>query len=384
MRRVVVLGGGVGGVTAAVELSKRLSGQAAITLIDREGRHFFPPSYPWVMMGWRNPDRVWRPLTNLKARGVTIRAEDVLAIDPAERQVKTASGVYPYDYLLISLGAQLEPEVIEGFAKGAHHFYDLPDAVRLGEALRRLRQGKLLLAVSRLPFKCPAAPYEVALLIDALLRKRGLRGQVEMVFYTPEPWPTPAAGPSIGQAIEGMLRDRGIEFHGKKEMSHVDTDSRTVHFKGNGQEDYDLLVAVPPHTTCEAVRTSGLAKDGPWIPVDPRTMRTTFDDVYAVGDVTKIPTPSGNVPFLPKAGVFAEGQAKVAARNIAAQILGGATTRWDGHGVCFLETGFGRAGMVQGNFYGDGPPPVRMRSPSHLWHWGKVLVEWRWWGKLFR
>lgn len=383
MRRVVVLGGGIGGVTAAAELSKRLRGLAEVTIVDRDGKHYFPPAYPWLAMGWRKPDQLWKPLVMVKARDVRVRQERVTAIDTAERKVTTDRGEIVYDHLLIALGAQVEPRAIEGLAQAAHHPYDLDGAVRLGHALREFRRGRVLVGISRLPFKCPAAPYEMALLMESYFRQKGKRDQVEMEFFSPEPWPTPSAGESIGRRVEGLLRQRGIGFYAKREMDHVDPESKVVQFKGHGQAPYDLLIAVPPHTTCEAVRDSDLAKDGPWIPVDRYTLRSSYDDVYAVGDVTKIPTPSGKVPALPKAGVFAEGQAKVAARNIAADIAGGQRSQWDGFGTCFLETGHGKAGMVRGNFYGEGPAPS-MRNPGRLWHWGKVFVEKRWWSKRFR
>lgn len=377
MERIVILGGGVGGVVAARHLSKKLDGRAEITLIDKAGKRVFPPSFPWLALGWRAPEQLWRPLSNLRVRNVVVRQSAVLGIRPAERRVVTSAGDVPYDHLLIALGAELKPHAILGFADSARHFYELDAAARLRDALRGFRGGKLVLGISRLPFKCPAAPYEMALLLDFAFRQRGIRDKVEMEVFTPEPWPAPAAGEAIGKAVQRMLEERGIPVHTKWEMDHVDPEARIVHFKGS-QLRYDLLVSVPPHTTCEAVRTSELAKDGPFVPVDRYTMRTSYDDVYAVGDVAKVPTPSGNVPVLPKAGVFAEGHAKVASANIAAGIVGGEGARWDGYGVCFLETGFGKAGLVRGNFFKEGPPEIRMRNPSRLWHWGKVLVERMW------
>ncbi|MDG6898679.1 MAG: NAD(P)/FAD-dependent oxidoreductase, partial [Nitrososphaerota archaeon] len=256
MTRVVVLGGGVGGITAAAKLSKELAGRAEVTLIEKEGTHHFQPSYTWVMMGWRTPDPISRPLSRLKARNLKVRQEEVLAIEPAERRVRTSAGVLPYDYLLIALGAELDPHAIEGFADAAHHPYDLAGAIRLGEALREFKGGKVAVGISRLPFKCPAAPYETALLMDYSFRRKGIRDRVEMEFFTPEPWPTPAAGEGIGKAIEGMLKERDIPLSTKVGMESIDTESRIVHFKGDAQAAYDLLVAVPPHTTCEAVRAS--------------------------------------------------------------------------------------------------------------------------------
>ncbi|OGS48008.1 MAG: hypothetical protein A3K68_00815 [Euryarchaeota archaeon RBG_16_68_13] len=384
MKRIVILGGGVGGVIAARELSRRLRGRSEITLIDKEARHHFPPSYPWLAMGWREPAQLWRPLSDLRAPGVKIRQETVLAIDPKARAVTTSEGSLAYDFLLMALGAELQPSAIEGLGAIAHHTYDLESAVRLRDALREFRGGRVLVGVSRLPFKCPAAPYEMALLMDHEFRRRGIRDRVDFSFFTPEPHPVPAAGAAIGKEVEGLLVARGIEFHAKREIDHVEPEGRTVHFKAGAAETFDLLVAVPPHSTSAAVRTSDLAKDGPWVPVDPYTMRTAYDDIYAVGDVTKIPTPAGHVPFLPKAGVFAHGQATVAARNIAAAILGETGARWDGHGVCFLEVGGGKAGMVRGNFYGGEGPAVRMRGPGRISHLGKVMLERRWLRRHFR
>lgn len=322
-------------------------------------------------------------MDRLRAKYVSVRRGRVAAIRPAERQVTVEGRDLAYDHLVIALGAQLQPAAMEGFEGAAHHPYSLEGAVALGRALRGFRGGKVVIGISKMPFKCPAAPYEMALLMDYDFRRRGMRDKVDMEFFTPEPYPAPAAGEAIGKRVEAMLVSRGIPVNTKREMTHIDSDGRVVHFKGDGQARYDLLVAVPPHGTCEAVRTSGLTKDGPWVPVDPYTLRTSCDDVYAVGDVTKVPTPKGNVPGLPKAGVFAEREAQVVARNIASEITGEAPIRWEGDGVCFLEVGYGKSGMVMGNFYGEGRP-VRMRKPSRLWHWGKVLFERRWLRSRFR
>ncbi len=384
MTNIVILGGGVGGASAAAELSKSLRDTVEITLVDREGKHYFPPSYPWVVMGWRRPDQVWRPLARLKARKVRHRRGEVASIEPEERRVIVDGSELRYDYLLVSLGARLEPSAIEGFEEAALHPYDLQGAIRLGDALSGFKGGKVLVGISRLPFKCPAAPYETALLMDYHFRRIGLRGNVEIEFFTPEPSPLPAAGKAIGEGAAAIMEERDIPLHTKKDMDHIDSESRLVYFKGDSKMEYDLLVAIPPHTTCDAVRNSDLTKDGPWIPVDRHTMQSSFDDVYAVGDVTSIKTPSGNVPTLPKAGVFAEGQSKTACQNIVSEIVGGGLHRWDGYGMCFLETGFGRAGMVRGNFYGEAEPAISMRRPGRLWHWAKVLLERRWLGRHFR
>jgi sulfide:quinone oxidoreductase len=384
MDRVVILGGGVGGIIAARAISKHLSDRAEVTLLDKEGKHHFPPSYPWVVMGWREPNHTLRATSGLKARSVTHRTEEILSIDPAERRVTTKAGDLPYDHLLVATGAEYDPSAMEGFPEAAHHPYDLAGAVRLGKALRRFRSGTIAVGVSKMPFKCPAAPYETAFLMDYYLRRKGIRDRVDMSFFTPEGQPLPAAGPAIGKSVARLMKGRDISFHAKRETDRIDPEGHRIHFKEGEALDFDLLVAIPPHTTCKAVRDSPLTQDSPWIPVDRHTMRTAYDDVYAVGDVTTIPTPSANVPALPKAGVFAHGQAEVAAKNIVADMEGGEGARWDGVGACFMEIGYGKAGFVRGNFYGEGPPPIRMKGPSRWAHWGKVLFERRWLSKHFR
>lgn len=228
-----------------------------------------------------------------------------------------------------------------------------------------------------MPFKCPAAPYEAAFLIDELLRRRGVTAKVDVV--TAEPQPMPVAGKQIGAQVAGLLTSRQIGFSPARRLQSVDPDGREARFL-DGVEPFDLLVAIPPHHAPAFIANSPLAGPNGWVPVDPHTLRAG-EHVHAIGDVTAIKLPNGMM--LPKAGVFAHAQAEVVADSLAAAARGKqGEARFDGHGSCFLETGGGRAGLASGNFYAEPDPELRMRAPARRWHWGKVLFERRWLSRL--
>jgi len=379
--KILILGGGIGGHVTANLLSKRLGKKHEIVLVDRETQYEFSPSFLWVTMGWREPHQIRRNLSLLEKKGVKYVDGEVLKIDPAERTVKTSAGDITYDYLIVALGADLAPETVPGLSEAAHNFYKLEGAIKLRDATRGLSGGTVVVMVSGTPFKCPAAPYEAALLLDYDLRKRGLKKKVDLQFFTPEPLPMPVAGPVVGNMIEQMLEDRGITYHPNFKPISVDPKKREISFEKGDKMRFDLLIAVPPHKVPNAVKESGLAEGAPWIPVDKSTLRTRYDDLYAIGDVTIIRLFDGMA--LPKAGVFAHNQAEVVAHNVATDIQGGEERKFDGKGYCFIETGFGKAGFASGEFYEE-PRAVSIKSPrvSRVWHWGKILFEkywlWRW------
>lgn len=372
--KVVIVGGGVGGLACAQRLA-RSDGEIEVTLIDKTMRHDFAPSFLWLMTGDRKPDAVSRPLAGLRRRGVELSEAEVTAIDAGGSVLATSAGPVPYDELVLAPGAALAPESVPGLAESAQMFYARDDAERLRDALVQFKGGRVLVVVAAMPFKCPAAPYEAAFLIEDLMRRRGVTTKLDIV--TAEPQPMPVAGPEIGAQVRTMLERRGIGFAPDRKLEAVDADSREARF-ADGREPFDLLVAIPPHRAPDFVAASTIAGPQGWIPVDGATLRTAGDaPVHAIGDVNAIKLPNGMM--LPKAGVFAHGEAEVVAENIAATATGGAPqARFDGHGSCFLETGSGRAGFAKGNFYAEPAPAVRFRKPGRLWHWGKVIVERRW------
>lgn len=377
MTEIVIIGGGVGGLVAAKRLRRSLGGAHRITVIDRAREHLFQPSLLWVADGTRRPERLSRPLTRLNRRGISFRFGAVQGIDLSRRRVRLDDGEVSYDYLLLSPGAELRPDALPGLAQAGRNLYTLDGAAGLNADLSSFAGGRLLVLVAAMPFKCPAAPYEAAMLLEARLRAQGVRGRCEVAVYTPEPQPMPVAGPALGAAVREMLASRGIAYFPGHKPVAVEPGARTIRFETGDVARYDLLVYVPPHAAPVFVVDAGLAPAGGWVKVDPKTLATPFERVWVIGDVTGIPLPNGK--FLPKAGVFAEGQAEVVARNIAAIVRGAApAAAFGGEGACFVEMGDGRAGFATGNFYATPDPDVRLKAPGRRWHWAKVLFERTW------
>ncbi|MCP4203087.1 MAG: NAD(P)/FAD-dependent oxidoreductase [bacterium] len=377
---IVILGGGAGGLVAAHDLRRRLPEKHCIVVIDRAADHQFSSSLLWLMAGQRRAEQIHRPLKRLAAQGIEYHQDEVEAIDVGGRLVRTRSEQFDFDYLIVALGAQLAPETIEGFDKMAHNLYDLNGCEQIRAALETFEGGKIGVLVTSMPFKCPAAPYEAAFLVDTVCRKRGVRAKTEIHLFTPEHQPMPVAGPRLGDAIAEMLRAREIDFHPLYTFQELWPETKEI-VSSDGADEVDLLIAVPPHQVPEVVRAAGLVGVSGWIHVDKKTLRTEHDGVFAIGDVTSIRLPNGKM--LPKAGVFAHSQAKVVAEQIVAEIRGRPSdASFDGKGYCWIELGNGRAGFASGRFYAEPDPQVRMFWPGRFWHWGKVAFE-KWWLRHF-
>jgi len=386
-KTILILGGGVGGLVTANELCRHLPRIHRIVVIDREARHLHNPSLLWLMLGWRAPEHIQADLSRLTRQGIEFIQADIQAIEPTARRVQTSVGEFTGDYLVVALGARPAPELTPGFAEAAHTPYTLEGAIRLRDALREFKGGRIVVAVTGLPYRCPAAPYETAIMIHADLQRRGLREKTDLQVITPEGVPMGTAGPAMVEAVKSLLAERSIPFRPLTGTQSVDATARELVLDSGERVPFDLLAAVPAHRSPQVVRDAGLTNDAGWIPVDAHTLATRFEGVYALGDVTTIPLPGRFKPdrplVLPKAGVFAHRQAEVLAHNLAVAITGrGEPQSFDGFGGCFIELGDGRAGYGEGNFYDPQAPAVTLRPPARRWHWVKMLIEkywlWRW------
>ena len=376
---ILILGGGIGGVVAANRLRKRLGRQHRVVLVDREPSFTLAASFLWVMTGDRRPDQVARPLAGLERKGIEVIRGEVERIDPARREAIVDGRTLQADHLIVALGAQFAPEAVPGLATAGLTFCTLDGSTRLRDALQAVRAGRIVVLTAAPAYKCPAAPYEAAMLIDGLLRRRGVRSAVEIALHSAEPGPMGVAGPEASAAVRAMVEGKGIAYHPSHQIARAE--EGRVLFTDGAAPDADLLVYVAPIKPPAVLAASGLVDGTGWVKVNRNTLETGFPGVYAVGDVTLVPLAMGKP--LPRAGVFAHGQAEVVARNIAHVIAGRIPVeRYDGHGACFIETGSGRAGFGAGNFYAEPLPEVRMRRPGMLWHAGKVLFEkqvmWQW------
>ncbi len=365
-KRILILGGGFGGLTAATSLRSRLGPENEIVIVDRKDSFFMGLAKLWVLTGQRTPEEGKRARTLLEKNGVKFVRAEVNKISLEQRSVLTDAGTLPYDYLVIALGADLAPDLVPGFWEAALNLYDLDQVLRINLELSGLTRGRLVVLISSTPFKCPPAPYEATLLMDDMLRSGGVRDEVQLDVYTAEPMPIPIAGPANSAKLQGWLKDREINLHTNHKPVRIDAEQKEVSFENGAKAAFDLLVAVPPHRCPKVVREAGLTDASGWVPVNPKTLKTAHDHVYAVGDITAVKLPNGLM--LPKAGIFAEAEANVVAEEIAVEVEGGlALAGFDGKGACYVETGGGHATIVRGEFFASPNPKVELAEPSAQW-----------------
>jgi sulfide:quinone oxidoreductase len=376
-RTALVLGAGLGGMVAAQTLRRLLPREHRVVLVEREAQHVFPPSLLWLMVGERSAEAISRPCAHAARPGIELVRGVVSAIDPAAKTAQVGEQTLSGDALVIALGAEYAPQAVPGLAEAGLCIYTLEGASAIRDALERFESGRLVVLTATPQYKCPAAPYEAALLVDSYLRQRGRRDRISIDFYAAEPGPMMVAGAAVSAGVRAMVEARGIGYRPEHQVKSVDPQARRIEFANGAAAEFDLLLYVPPHRAPDAVKAAGLTNESGWIPVDRHTLETRFPGVYAVGDVTVIPLKMGRP--LPKAGVFAHGQAEAVAHTIAHNwTRRGKPGRFEGEGMCFIEAGGGRAGMGSGNFYAEPLPEVRLREPGLLWHGAKVLYEKYW------
>ncbi|HXG35903.1 MAG TPA: FAD/NAD(P)-binding oxidoreductase [Dehalococcoidia bacterium] len=375
-KRVAILGGGMGGVVAANRLRRLLGREHQVLLIDRNVWHVFSPSLTWLMMGWRTSNRITRDLRSLSRKGIEFVCAEVTRIDLENRRLELADQSLEYDYLVVASGTEYGTGNVEGLGR-AWTYYSLDGAEGLQEEISKLREGRIVILVSGLPYKGPASPYEAALLLDYFFWQKRLRDSFDIRVITPEAWPFPVAGREIGEQIVELLGQRNVRFSSRLQVQSVDQEKRLLRFVDGYETGFDLLIASPFQSAPRTVRESGLTGKGNWVPVDAETLATSFEKVYAIGDVAEIYT--ANQLLLPKLGTLAHGQAEVVARNIAAQI-NGSQGDWvfSGQGWTYLDIGYQKGIQIKGDFLAEPEPRVEMQRPSFYWHWARKGYEFLW------
>jgi sulfide:quinone oxidoreductase len=353
--RVVVLGAGFGGLELTTRLSDEFGADVDIVLIDKTDDFVFGFSKLEVMFGRALPEQVRHPYRDFVKPGVQFVKSTIRSIDPNEKRVVTDDGTFDADVLVVALGADLHPEATPGLVEGGNDFYTEAGAFALRDVLANFGGGRVIVAVTSTPFKCPPAPSETALLMHDFLTERGLRDQSEIALVMPLPVPIPPS-PEASQVLLAAFAERGIDFHPQTLVTALDPERRVAILGDDREMPYDLFLGVPTHRVPAVVAESGMTVDG-WIPVNPQTLETQFPDVYAVGDVTSVGTP--------KAGVFAEGQAVVAADGISARIRGTTdASTYDGRGICYLEFGAHQVAKVDVTFSAGQAPQGAFEAPS--------------------
>jgi sulfide:quinone oxidoreductase len=358
MKRVLILGGGFGGLAAAHRLKQKLAADDEVILVDRRSHFMVGFRKTWALVGESTLEAGQRSIDSLTKIGVRVIHDSVTAIDPANRKASVGNEQIEADALIVALGAELAPEIVPGLKEHAFNVYDPQDIPRAAQALADFKGGRLSLGIFGVPYKCPAAPYEMSLLIRDSLKARGVK--VSMEVFTPQPMSLPILGQAGCNLIEGRLEDKGITFLPNHKATAVEAGQVVF---ADQKRPYDLLLGVPPHRPPAVVRESGLVDASGWVPVNPRTTETQFPGVYAIGDVVQLAMANGKP--LPKAGVFAEAMGETAAERIIAGFKGQEpSATFDGEGGCYLEVGTGLAMKVQGNFLAEPEPEVILTEAS--------------------
>lgn len=359
MVRAVVLGGGFGGLAAATEFRSRLSPDDEVVLVDRGESFAMGFAKLWDLAGMRPLAEGTRRLADLARSGIRVVRAEVTAVDAAARRVETDAGPLDADALVVALGSRpAPPHRALLTAPGAHDLYDKAALPGIRADLAAVASGRVVVAILGAPYPCPPAPYEAALIVDSLLRERGVRDGVDVVVTTPQPMTLPVAGVDASRYVAEHLDGHGVGLRAGHRVTGVDGDARRVAFADREPLAYDVLLGVPADALPEAL--AGLAGASGWLEPDPATLLVA-EGVAAVGDCTRIPTATAQ---LPHAGVFAAAQGRVAARNLLAALRGEPGERFDGHGYCFLELPGEQVAYVEGDFYAD-PPDVRLTPADH-------------------
>ncbi|MDP4213405.1 MAG: FAD/NAD(P)-binding oxidoreductase [Bacteroidota bacterium] len=352
--RVVVPGAGFGGLELSSILSDTIGDELDLTLIDQNDSFYFGFSKLDVMFGRKSSDAVKIPYSSIVKPGVQFRKETITSIDPVMKRVTTRNSVYEADVLVIALGANYDIRATPGLAECGDQYYSFEGAEKLREVIPRFSKGHAIVGVCGAPFKCPPAPSEAALMLHDYLSHAGVRDACTISLVIPFGSPIPPS-PDSSKALIKAFAERNIRFIPQRKVSSLDESKKVAILDDGTEMPFDLFLGIPKHVAPDVVLQSGMTENG-WIPVDRANLLTKFPNVYAIGDVTSVGTP--------KAGVFAEGAAKIAAASIIAAFHGKEnTTAYTGAGSCYIEFGKGEVGRVDVDFF-SGPKPVGIHQDA--------------------
>ena len=353
--RVVVLGAGFGGLELSTMLSEASGGEIEVTLIDKDDSFVFGFSKLDLMFGREKPNAVRMAYRDIAKSGVRVLRETITAIDPETRRVTTDAGTHEADILVVALGADYDFDATPGLAEGGNEFYSVAGAEQLAEIIPTFSRGHAVIGVCGAPFKCPPAPSECALLLDEELTARGVRDACQISFVIPLPSPVPPS-PEASAALGAAFAERDIRLITGRRVNALDPGRKVAVLDDGDELPFDLFLGVPKHRAAEVVIASDMTEDG-YVPVDSATLETRFPGVYAVGDVA--------TAGVPKAGVFAEGAARIVSQALLAKSQGGEPPGPHlGRGTCYIEFGRGRVGSVDIDFLSGPSRTGTFNAPS--------------------
>ncbi len=387
MKNIVILGSGTAGTIMANKLRKSLPAKTwNITLVDRERNHYYQPGFLFIPFGSYSESDVVKPKAGFLPSGVNVIYTDIDKIEPQQNHVLLAKNKsLGYDFLIIATGAQLKPDETPGlkdklYYKNIFDFYTLAGSLALFELFKTWKGGKLVMAITELPFKCPVAPIEFVCLAEAFFEKKGMREKIDITFVTP--LSGAFTKPVCSDVLTEVLEKKGIKIVTDFYIERIDNDTKTLISYDGKEVPFDVLVIVPVNKGDDMIERSGLGDDLNFVPVNKHTLQhEVYYNIFAVGDAAAIPTS--------KAGSVAHFAADVLFENIMSAINGKPLeAKFDGHSNCYIETGYGKATLVDFNYDTEPLPgtyplagigPFKLLSITRINHWGKLMFRWIYW-----
>ncbi len=389
MKNLVILGAGTAGTTVANSLRKKLPDDWSLKIIDPDSEHLFQPDLIFVPFDMQEPEKTYRPRKNTLGKGVEWLQRKVELIEPESNRVVLADGeTVPYDLLVIATGSHIRPDETPGllgdeWQKSIFDFYTLEGAVALRDALAKFDGGRIAVNIVEMPIKCPVAPLEITFLTESFFTQKGMRNDVELVYVTP--LDGAFTKPIASDALSNMLTDRDIKVESEFNTAEVDADRKVLRSYDEREVPYDLLITIPTHMGAELVEASGLGDELGFVPTHKNTLISdAHDNIFVLGDATNLATS--------KAGSVAHFQAEVLVDNILHTIKGESPKAcFDGHANCFIESGYGRAMLIDFNYDQEPLPgvypmpkvgPFSLLRESKFNHWGKLMFRYVYWHAL--
>ena len=389
MKNLVILGAGTAGTMMANKLATRLPEDWLITVVDRDDVHVYQPGLLFLPFGDYEEKDILKPRSLFFSSEIQLNLSGVTKVEADAKKVYLGDGsTLAYDVLIVATGTRLVPEQTEGLTGPGWHervfdFYTLEGAMKLRHTLEDWKGGKLLVHFADMPIKCPVAPLEFLFLAEAFFANKGLRDAVDITYVTP--LDAAFTKPKAAQAFGGVMEERNIALETNFAVEAVDGEAGVLKGYGDRALDFDLLVTVPLHAGSQAIMDSGLGDELGFVPTDKHTLQTlAHPEVFAIGDATNLPAS--------KAGSVAHFQAEVLVENVMRFVEGKELKEaFDGHANCFIETGHGKAMLIDfnydteplpGKFPLPGVGPFSLLQETAMNHWGKLGFKWAYWNLL--
>ncbi|NNJ56073.1 MAG: NAD(P)/FAD-dependent oxidoreductase [Bacteroidia bacterium] len=392
MKNILILGAGTSGTMMANHLRSKLSkNDWNISIVDKDETHYYQPGFLFLPFDIYKSKQVKKSIDKFIPKGVNLIRDSINKIDKENDKVILKDGTeLNYDILIIATGTEIAPQEIDGMLgdhwhKNVFDFYTFKGAKNLRNKLRKWEGGKLVVHISEMPIKCPVAPLEFAFLADSYFINKDMRDKVDITYVTP--MDGAFTKPKASKELSYLLEEKNIKIVSNFNIESVDGDNKKIIDYGGKEVEYDLLVTVPTNMGDEMIERSGFGDDLNYVPTNKATLQTTVkDNIFAIGDATNIPAS--------KAGSVAHFEAEILTENILRFIDNKPLKEtFDGHANCFIETGHGKALLIDfnythepvtGSFPLPGIGPLKLLKETHMNHMGKLAFRWIYWNMLIK